>query len=77
VATNMGGPVEIIDNGIDGVLVPSGDEKAIADACIKLLENRSLAKKIGERARMKVKRRFTAKKMSEKMVSIFESIMRG
>lgn len=45
------GPDEIITSGVDGLLVPPADEKALADAIKRLLQNKDLRKKLGEAAR--------------------------
>ncbi len=42
------GPNEIIEDGKSGLLVPVGDEKAISEAIIKLLENPDLRNKFSE-----------------------------
>jgi len=48
------GPDEIIDDGIDGLLVECGDEKALAGAILRLLEDENLRRKLAENARRKV-----------------------
>lgn len=46
-----GGPATIIDDGINGLLTPVGDEKAFAEAMSKLLTDKELAKALGENAK--------------------------
>lgn len=46
-----GGASELIDNGVNGIVVPCGDVKAISAAMITLLSNSSYAEKIGNAAR--------------------------
>jgi glycosyltransferase involved in cell wall biosynthesis len=46
VATNVGGVPYMVKNGDDGILVASGDCQAMADACIELLVNSDLARKL-------------------------------
>ena len=41
-ASNLGGLAERIRNGIDGLLVPAGDEKAWSEALLRLATNRKL-----------------------------------
>jgi len=48
VATNSSSIPEIILNGKTGILVPIRNSKILAEAIIKLLENRNLAKKMGK-----------------------------
>ena len=39
VSTNVGGMEDLVSNNVDGVLVPSGDEKAMYEAIDHLIEN--------------------------------------
>jgi glycosyltransferase involved in cell wall biosynthesis len=53
VATAAGGPLEVIGNGKDGLLVPPDDEVALAAALSRLLDNPSWARSLGEAARLR------------------------
>ncbi len=46
-----GGPGEIIDDGVNGFLVPVGDEDALADRMLRLIEDKELSQRFSENAR--------------------------
>jgi len=46
-----GGPRTLICHEQNGLLIPVGDEKAMADAVNRLIEDRELAEKLGAKAR--------------------------
>jgi len=50
VASDGGGIKEIIQHGMNGLLVPPGNAVALADAIIKVLKDRSLARSMGLQA---------------------------
>lgn len=45
-----GGPRELIEDGINGFLIPTGDEEALADRMRMLLSDEEMAKQIGKNA---------------------------
>ncbi|MBQ6786565.1 MAG: glycosyltransferase [Lachnospiraceae bacterium] len=45
-----GGPATLIENDVNGILVPVGDAYALADAFRKILSNQEYAEKMGENA---------------------------
>ena len=59
VASRLGGIVDIIEDGVSGLLVPPGDEDALATAMQRLLDDEGLRSAIGGAARERVQR-FTA-----------------
>jgi glycogen synthase len=50
VASKTGGIPDVIEDGVNGMLVPPGDPKAIALAIDRLLANRDLARRLSEGA---------------------------
>ncbi len=50
IATNRGGPLEMINNGIEGFLVPPEDEEALKDKLEKLRDEPSTLQEMSERA---------------------------
>lgn len=54
-----GGPRAIIEDGEDGLLVPVGDESALADAMTDLLYNREKAEIMGKKAKIKAGKLFS------------------
>lgn len=46
-----GGPAMVIDSGVNGILYPIGDEAALAENMLRLLENEEAAAKLGQNAR--------------------------
>lgn len=72
IATNLGGPTEIIKDGQDGLLVPPKNENALAKAMIRLLKNDELRKRIGKKAKETVTESFSIDKCIMRMEDIIE-----
>ena len=58
VVTNIAGCREVVEDGRNGLLVPTGEPVALADAIGSLLTNRALAKRMGEAGRQMALERF-------------------
>ena len=50
VASRVGGIPDIVEDGVTGVLVPPEDPAALADALVRVLEDRALAERLGAAA---------------------------
>jgi glycogen synthase len=59
IASNVGGPAEILTHEEDGLLVKAGDERDLAHAIRLLMENPEKRKQLGEAAHATVRERFT------------------
>ncbi len=53
IAGAAGGPAEIITDGVDGVLVPYGDDESLAHAILRYLGDREFAARVGAAARIR------------------------
>jgi colanic acid/amylovoran biosynthesis glycosyltransferase len=71
VSTWSGAIPEIVEDGINGFLVPPRDEQALAQAIIRLLTNPTLAEELGTNARKKVEERFNINKNISQFVTLF------
>src|SRR5713101_7999468 len=59
IASDVGGPAEIITHGVDGLLVTPGDEQALVSAITSLLEDEDSGRRLSEAAQATVRQRFT------------------
>jgi glycosyltransferase involved in cell wall biosynthesis len=75
VGTAHGGTVEIVDDGVTGLQVPPGDERALADALVRLCRDRPLAAAMGARARALVADRFTWRAQAERLAGYYDEHM--
>ena len=58
IATDAVGCREVVDDGVNGLLVPVKDVKALAKAMICLIENPAMVERMGKAARQKVEQQF-------------------
>ena len=66
-----GGPGELIENGVNGILVPVGDEEKLADAMGDLLFDRAFAKSLGKKAK-KLREKANVQVITEKWVELIQ-----
>jgi len=59
VATRVAGTGECVDDGVSGILVPIEDPASLADAIIRLLEDKSLRETMGEAGRRLIAARYS------------------
>ncbi|MBW2740235.1 MAG: glycosyltransferase family 4 protein [Deltaproteobacteria bacterium] len=75
VATAAGGVLDIIENGVNGLLVPCKDSKAMARAIIKILSDRDKAGQIGNAARQRIFEKFTVQHQVTSVQNLYDSIL--
>jgi glycosyltransferase involved in cell wall biosynthesis len=75
VATNGGGVPEIVQNGETGWLVPMGDAEALAQAIIRLFENREQARAMGKAGRERVETHFSIQATTRHVEAVYESML--
>ena len=75
IATAAGGPFDIIEHQVTGLLVPIKDAPAMTDALWRLIENRDLAKEMGKQARQSAQERFSIKQHITAIQSLYQEVL--
>jgi len=72
VSFDVGGANDIIDDGVNGFLVPLKDYKTLASRIIYLLQNPDIIKRMGTMARKKAEERFNMNTRINAIISIYQ-----
>ena len=76
IASRLGQLIEIIDDGVNGLLSPPGDIVALATALEKLWRSPSLRRRLGDSAREKILHHHTWDRVVERILSLASSQQR-
>ena len=77
IATDCGGPAEIIDHLVTGILVPNRNVAAMANAMVELANDVDLRIKMSDRAPIVVREKFGKEQTSDRLQEIYESVLRA
>jgi glycosyltransferase involved in cell wall biosynthesis len=77
VATNRGGPLDIIRTGIHGVLVPPRDPQGLANAIRKLIHDEGLRSSIVRQARTLVETSFDISRVTPQIEDFYRRVIFG
>lgn len=75
VATNAGGVREIINDGVDGILVPPKDPEKLAQAILRILDEPMRGKEMGEAGLKSVTERFSLERFTQETQRIYDQLL--
>jgi len=74
IATDLGEQREVIRSGENGVLVPPGDVAALAAAMLRLVDDASLRRRLGEQAAQDA-RRFRVSAVADRLADLYQELV--
>ena len=74
VATAVGGIPEAVEDGVSGLLVPARRPDALASALRRMADDPDLGRRLGEGARVRVEREFSAERMVEGTLEVYRRL---
>ena len=77
ISTRTTGVIDVVQDGVTGILVPPGNAKALARATATLLSDRELAERMGESARLLVEEHFDNTIYLQRLGALLESLAEG
>jgi len=77
VATDVGGNTEAVTDGVSGLIVPSEDPAALADAITRLLADPSKAREMGAAGKKLASEKFTTDAMMHQITLAYASLLTG
>lgn len=75
VATRVGSLAELVEEGKSGFLVEPGDWEAMAGRILQLIQDRSLAGRMGQEGRQKVRKHYTLEQVVKQTEAFFEKLL--
>ncbi len=75
VSTAVWGPCDYISDGENGLLVPIGQPRALADAILRVAADPALAKRLGEAARLYARQHFTMERFAARLGEIYMKVL--
>jgi glycosyltransferase involved in cell wall biosynthesis len=76
VATRAGGIPEIVEDGVNGLLVPVRDHHALAGAIVRALKDPASRQRMGDAGLARVNERFTVERMVAETAKVYEQVSR-
>jgi glycosyltransferase involved in cell wall biosynthesis len=77
ISTDISGIPELIEHGVDGLMVPEKSAEAMADAIESLLLDAALRRRLGRAARAKVCRHFNSRHTTVALKQLFDACLEG
>jgi L-malate glycosyltransferase len=77
VATDVGGNPEVIENGVNGLLVKPNHPAALADAISSLLENPHFASQLGSSGKERVRRHFNFAQLTSNVDALYTELLQA
>ena len=77
VATAIGGVPEVVEDGVNGVLVPPARPDLLADAVVRCLAEPNMMLNMGKAGYHKVKSEFTVESQTQKLEEIYRQVLSG
>jgi glycosyltransferase involved in cell wall biosynthesis len=74
VAMAHGGPLEIVRDGVTGLLVPPGDKEGLAEAMARLIDDPDMRFRMGAAGRRLVEETFSEEAAAREIVSLYEQV---
>ncbi len=74
VATRVSGSEDIIQHGVNGLLVGPGDYQGMAQALLTLLRDPALAKKYGQAGRATIEKRYSFENIMDSYIELYQRI---
>lgn len=74
IASDVGGVPEIIESGVNGLLVEPGDPSKLADACLQLLKDNALRSQIVQAGSATLRQRFSIDLQIEQLSRVYEEL---
>jgi glycosyltransferase involved in cell wall biosynthesis len=75
VLTDIRGCRQVVDNGVNGVLVPPRDSRALADAIAVLARDASLRQRMGDASTEKAKREFDQQRVIDITLEVYDRLL--
>src|SRR5207248_9571319 len=75
VATRTGGIPEIVEDDVNGLLVPPRDAPALARAIVRALKDAPLRQRLGDAGFARVRERFTVERMVVETAAVYERLI--
>jgi len=76
VASGVGGVVEVVEDGVSGLLVPARDPDALANAILKVLSDPDKMKEMGEAGYRHIKAKFKDSEMNDRRFEVYRKLYR-
>jgi glycosyltransferase involved in cell wall biosynthesis len=74
IATPVGGTLDILEDGKNGMLININDDKALAEKTLKLIGDRTLRSDLGKQARKVIAEKFTPEKELDANLEIYKKL---
>jgi L-malate glycosyltransferase len=74
VATRAGGIPEIVEDEVNGLLVPIRDHHALADAIVRALKDPAMRRRMGDAGFARVNQRFTVDRMVSETAAVYARV---
>jgi glycosyltransferase involved in cell wall biosynthesis len=77
IATDISGNQDLIQHGKNGLLVPSEDPKALADAVVYIIDNPCRAVDMGARARRMIEEQYTISSVADRYLELYKDLVKN
>jgi glycosyltransferase involved in cell wall biosynthesis len=74
ISTRVGGSIDIIEDGINGLLVDCESDKQLTDAIARVFSDPQLARNLGDNARKTIEAHFEINDIADKHLELYNSI---
>lgn len=75
IVTDVGGMPELVQDGAHGLVVPPGNPAAIAEAILKLYNDRAFSKRLGESSRQRISTDFSVRRTIDETLRVYREIV--